>query len=62
MDNQKKLRVIFTDRAVLVFSDILKNNKFEESEEDFLNEIETGEESRINISAFGNWVIDFSQN
>ncbi len=49
MKEQKKIRVIFDQNAESVFSDILKNNGFEESDEDFFNELDKDVESKAKI-------------
>ncbi len=46
MNEEKKLRVIFTEKAEFLFSDILKNNGLEESDEEFFNKLEQDKEPK----------------
>ncbi len=49
MADQENLRVLFTQKAESVISDILKNNGLDESEEEFFSKLEQGEDSKTII-------------
>jgi len=45
MEEQKNIRVVFTEKAESVFSDLLKNNNIKEDDEELLNEINEEQET-----------------
>lgn len=49
MVDLKNVRVIFTDKAEDVFSEIIKKYELQETDEEFFNDIEDREESRRSI-------------